>query len=151
MNILFVCTGNTCRSSMAEGIFRKLIEINSMENINVSSAGISAFEGDCANGKAVDVLAERGIDIANHRARQLTEEIIGQSNLILTMTGGHKSVILSAFPQYSDRVYTLKEYAQAEGNSDIADPYGLGYNDYARTADEIETYLKKIMDNIKTI
>lgn len=150
MNILFVCTGNTCRSSMAEGIFRKLLEMNNMGNINVSSAGISAFEGDSANEKAVDVMAEKGIDISDHRSRRLTEEIISKSDLVLTMTINHKNMILNALPQYSHRVYTLKEYAQAEGNPDIADPYGLGYNDYLRTAEEIEMYLKKIIDNIKT-
>ncbi|MDF2616822.1 MAG: protein tyrosine phosphatase, partial [Sedimentibacter sp.] len=98
MNILLVCTGNTCRSSMAEGIFKQMLIDLNIENINVSSAGLSAFEGDKANQKSIDVLKNKGIDISKHSARQLTGEIIKRSDLILTMTAAHKMSILNYAP-----------------------------------------------------
>lgn len=157
MNILFVCTGNTCRSSMAEGIFKYLINENNIENINVSSAGISAFEGEGANEKAIYTLNKKGIDILNHKARQLTKEIIESSDLILTMTSSHKSMILNAVPNLIDKVYTLKEFAyiinnEAHGKDlNIQDPFGLDYNFYEKTAEEIEEQLKKIIKNINKL
>lgn len=156
MNILFVCTGNTCRSSMAEGIFKHLLKDAGKDNINVSSAGINAFEGDDANEKAIYTLNKKGIDILNHKARLLTKKIINDSDLILTMTNSHKRVILNAAPEYSNKVYTLKEYAfiinneETEGkNLDIVDPFGLGYNVYEKVAEEIEENLKKIINNLE--
>lgn len=158
MNILFVCTGNTCRSSMAEGIFKYLLEKSDIENINVSSAGISAFEGEAANEKAINALIKKGIDIRGHKARQLTKEIIVESDLILTMTEGHKAMILNAATGCLDRVYTLKEFAgiingeNTKGrNLDIADPFGLDYNSYERSAEEIKEQLNKMIKNINAV
>lgn len=155
MNILFVCTGNTCRSSMAEGILKFLLKENNIENINVSSAGLSAFEGQRANEKAIDVLINKGIDIKTHRSRQLTEEIIKTSDLILTMTGSHKKLITNTLPEYSHKIYTLKEYAlkvnsesTENTNIDIDDPYGMDMKTYEETSNEITEQLIKI---IKTI
>ena len=156
MNILFVCTGNTCRSSMAEGIFKYMIKEKNIENIHVSSAGISTFEGESANEKAIRTLAGKGIDISNHRSRQLTKQIIFESDLILTMTLNHKKIIANTVPEHSDRVYTLKEFAliingeETEGkNLDIAYPFGLNYNVYEASAKEIEEKLNIIMSNIQ--
>ena len=152
MNILFVCTGNTCRSSMAEGIFKSMLKEMKIEGINVSSAGISAFEGEAANEKAIVTLNKKGIDIKNHRARQLTRKIINESDLVLTMTESHKKTILNLFPECTGKVYALKEYAcilsddeSAGENPDIADPYGFGCDVYEITAAEIEKQLKKII------
>jgi protein-tyrosine-phosphatase len=152
MNILFVCTGNTCRSSMAEGIFKSMLQEMNIENINVSSAGISAFEGDAANEKAIYTLNKKGIDIRNHRARQLTKKIINESDLILTMTNNHKNTILNVLPEYSHKVYTLKEYACIVNKEeapvkvlDIADPFGSDYNTYEKVSEEIEKQLNKII------
>ncbi|HHZ01170.1 MAG TPA: low molecular weight protein arginine phosphatase, partial [Tissierellia bacterium] len=69
MNILFVCTGNTCRSPMAEGLFKDMLRKNNIENIKVSSAGLSVFPGEHVNEKAIRALKEKGIDISSHRAR----------------------------------------------------------------------------------
>lgn len=158
MNILFVCTGNTCRSSMAEGIFKHLIIKLRIENICVSSAGISAFEGDEANEKAIYTLNKKGIDISNHKARQLSKDIINESDLILTMTKSHKRMILNALPELSHKVYTLKEYVfiineeETTGkNLDIDDPFGLDYNVYEKVAQEIEEQLIEIINNIDKI
>lgn len=154
MNILFVCTGNTCRSSMAEGIFKELLK-NIDENIHVSSAGISVYEGERANEKAIESLSKKNIDISSHKARQLTKEIIDESDLILTMTTNHKEIINYSVPEAKQKVYTLKEYAhlisdeKINGNNlDVADPYGMDYNVYELSMYEIEVELKKIINNI---
>ena len=155
MNILFVCTGNTCRSSMAEGVFKHLLQENSIKNIAVSSAGISAFDGDVANKNAISVLNNRGIDISSHSARQIDDAILNTSDLILTMTDSHKRILSKYAPEFLNKIFTLREFAYkisdeiSDGiNLDIDDPYGMDYNVYEMCMDEIETELKKIIKNV---
>lgn len=158
MNILFVCTGNTCRSSMAEGMFKEKLKNINENNIKVSSAGISAIEGQMANEKAIKVLKSKGIDISSHRAKQITKEMVNQSDLILTMTLSHKKLILEYFPNEINKVFTLKEYGQKindeksdRNNLDIADPYGMDYNVYKLSMMEIEAELDIIVKNINKL
>ena len=155
MNILFVCTGNTCRSSIAEGIFKEKLKTINEKNIKVSSAGISAVEGQPANEKSIKVLKSKGIDISLHRSKQLTDDMVNGSDLILTMTLSHKKIIKECFLNSINKVFTLKEYAQIisnekiyRNNLDIADPYGMDYNVYDQSMREIETELDKIVNNI---
>jgi len=155
MNILFVCTGNTCRSSMAEGIFKKKLKNISEKHMKVSSAGISAIEGQPANEKSIKVLETKGIDISPHRAKQLTSDMISQSDLILTMTEEHKKIIKTYFPNSINKIFTLKEYAQkinnekiSRNNLDIDDPYGMDYNMYNQSMEEIETQIDKIVNKL---
>ena len=107
---------------------------------------------------SIDTLKEKGIDILNHRARLLTRELIFSSDLVLTMTESHKKIILSAVPECSHKVFTLKEYALAANgeetagkNLDVADPFGLDYNVYEKVACEIEENLRKIINNIEKL
>lgn len=158
MNILFVCTGNTCRSSMAEGIFKEILKKTNNKTIHVSSSGINAFEGECANGKAINALKKKSIDISSHRAKQLDYDIINVSDLILTMTTEHKNILEHSVPEAAHKIYTLKEYAylisneKSNGNNlDIADPYGMDYNVYEQIMREIEAELQKIINNINKL
>jgi protein-tyrosine phosphatase len=141
---------------MAEGIFKQMLIDSNIENINVSSAGLSAFEGDRANQKSIDVLKKQGIDISKHRARQLTGDIINSSDLILTMTAAHKMSILNYAPQSKGKVFTLKEYARnAEGEEsskislDIHDPYGMDYGVYESVMKEIRIEIESIINKLK--
>lgn len=161
--ILFVCTGNTCRSSMAEGLFKYMLENKKdrVEDIKVISAGTSAWAGQNASPQAVEVLKEKGIDLRSHRSTLLTPELIQEADLILTMTYNHKAVVLHMCPEAEDKVFTLKEYvslqegklhrvdSNSEGISyDIKDPFGQSTEVYRQSAEEIEECLKILLEKI---
>lgn len=153
--ILFVCTGNTCRSCMAEAIFNKKIQDDEMlkNEYIASSAGIAAFSGECASFNAIDVLKrEWNIDINTHRARTLTKEIAKEADLILTMGRSHKEALLSALPELN--IFTLKEYiaetnANPNDSHDIADPFGLSNDVYKRCAIEINDAVEGLIIKLK--
>ncbi|MDE5414687.1 low molecular weight protein arginine phosphatase [Alkalihalobacterium chitinilyticum] len=138
--VLFVCTGNTCRSPMAEAILKQKIS----NEIEVQSAGIYAAPGSEASYQAIEVLKERGIT-SDHRSQQLSEELLDWATIVLTMTANHKQAIVTRFPELQDKVFTLKEFALGEDSftGDIADPFGGSVEQYRATADEIEKLLEK--------
>ena len=111
--ILFVCTGNTCRSTMARAIASGIIKEKGAEKkIKVISAGTSVIPDSKATDSAVNAMEERGLDVKKHTAKQLTPELIEKANLVLTMTRNHKQHVLTMVPDAQDKVFTLKEYVR---------------------------------------
>jgi glycine hydroxymethyltransferase len=144
--ILFVCTGNICRSPMAEGLFRALVEERG--DFAVASAGTSAGRGQTPSIEAVRVLrAEEGIDISRQRSQPVTEELVDQSDFIFTMTRDHRNLLELIFPASEGKVHVLREFES--GPLDVPDPIGQGREVYARCKDAIKRALPSVLKFIE--
>jgi len=144
--IVLVCTGNTCRSPMAEGLLkRRLADLGEMgQGMTVLSAGVAACEGAMASPQAVEVMASQGVDISNHRSRPLNDAIISRADLLLTLTRGHRAAILAAWPELESRVQTLR----IDGG-DIGDPVGGSVELYETCAQQIAAALDSWMPRLQ--
>lgn len=170
MKIAFVCTGNTCRSPIAEYYLKKLIEERGMEGIRVTSFGLGGFAGYEASLNSVKSMEELDIDISDHRSRTANPETLDQ-DLFLTMASGHRDVLRSHLREAL--VFTLKEFENLDeeelqriverkksgqtprvssessyGDFDIADPYGGSLEEYMSTRDEILSAIDASLNKI---
>lgn len=141
-NVLFVCTGNTCRSPMAEALLRHVI---SSDDIQVKSAGVFAIDGHQASPNAVEALKEKGIP-SNHLSSSLTNELAEWATIILTMTNQHKQSVIDLYPHVGRKTFTLSEYVSDQGDSsqDISDPFGGPLPLYRQTLSDLEKLIAKL-------
>ena len=144
--ILFVCTGNTCRSPMAEAMTVHRMPEAWKGAFAVSSAGTAACDGLKAASNAIKVLEEIGIDLSGHRTRSLTREMLEEADLVVALTGGHKEEILRRFSGSRGRVIVLGELEGRRGNPDIADPIGGDEEAYRVTREEISRLVPRLFD-----
>jgi protein-tyrosine-phosphatase len=147
MKILFVCTGNTCRSALAEGIARREAIDRGLIDFEVSSAGTSAWNGAPASDGGLLVALEHGVDLSGHRARQLTREIVEDQDVILVM-GPHHLERAEALGG-EGKSHLLTHYA-AHGSSDraVSDPFGGDLEVYRATYEELEREIRRVFDRI---
>jgi protein-tyrosine phosphatase len=174
--VLVVCTGNICRSPMAEGILRSLLAERGAQDVDVASAGVSGLEGYPAMPEAVEAMSEKGIDIASHVARRLDPEMVRSADLVLAMSTEHAEAAARMVPGASGRTFTLKELVKLlagepapgrldeavrtaalrrsarEGpdsaDMDVADPLGLGVQAYRATAWELGELCARLLDEV---
>jgi protein-tyrosine phosphatase len=138
MKLLFVCTGNTCRSPMAECIMKA-----KNTGWDIESAGISADDGHMASENAIRVMEEKGLDLTKFRSKMLTREAASEADLIITMTRSHADAILLSSADYADKVSTIYKFAHGE-QKDVTDPYGGDFHVYKKCADELTRLIDEI-------
>jgi len=143
--VLFVCTGNSCRSVMAEGLLKRRLKEKGRDEVEVLSAGIMMAGGLSATEETRELLKREGIDVSGHRSQRLTREMIKKSDLILAMERLHEEGILSLAPEVKNRVFLLKEFAKIDDdNLNIHDPIGRSVEFYARTFAVIQEAVERI-------
>ena len=138
-SVLFVCTGNTCRSPMAEGLFRKPVE--NRGDFEVMSAGVAAYPGDAANPETIKLLSSRGISLDGFSSQPVSPELVEQATHIFAMTSGHLEALENLFPDYTDKFFLACEFVDIPGRgvaSDVPDPIGRGRKAYEETAKTLD-------------
>jgi len=147
--VLFICTGNSCRSVMAKGLLEKKLKEKCRQNIEVLSAGTMMLPGLGATEETKELLGRDGIDVSNHRSQKVTKEIVKKSDIILVMEKLHEEKIVQLVPEAKFRVFLLKEFAKINDNNlDIADPIGKSIEFYTQTFSVIKEAIERISNII---
>ncbi len=146
-NVLLVCTGNICRSPLAEALLERALRDRAIAEVTVTSAGTGAWDGAPASEGAYLVGLERGLDLSGHRARLLTRELVEQADLILTMARHHRARVDELGGE--GRVFVLGEYAGREGNeAEVSDPFGGDLDVYRDTCAELEALVAAVVERL---
>jgi glycine hydroxymethyltransferase len=143
--VLFVCTGNICRSPMALGLFRRLV--GNRKDIEADAAGVHAVRGQPPSVHAIDVCRQRGVDISSFRSQPLTVTLIERATHIFAMTGSHLETIHLLFPQSAEKTFLLREFEEPGATlwRDLPDPIGMGREVYDECAESIEKALPSVL------
>lgn len=141
LHLVFVCTGNTCRSPMAESLLRSLLPENTAWEVH--SAGVAAANGAPASEFAVRAMKEKGLDLREHEAHQVDPKMLRHAHKVITMTQSHLDYLQMQFELPQDKGRTLGSYRDQPG--DIMDPFGGSLDTYRLTRDEIEQILLELV------
>jgi glycine hydroxymethyltransferase len=145
-NVLFVCTGNICRSPMAHGLFADLVR--GRRDIEVTSAGIGAVGGQPPSAHSVEVMAELGLDIRNIRSKPLMADLVRKADFIFVMTYGHLDSMLLLFPSAAEKTFLLREFETdlPVMEREVSDPIGQSRETYRECRDQIRSALPRLLD-----
>lgn len=145
--ILFVCSGNTCRSPLAEGLAKKILSDHKGKIAHISSAGTSAVDGFPASSLAVEIAKANSVDISGHKARLLNAAMIREADLIVAMASRHRDAVGSIDPSALDHTFLITDFCDDE-DGDILDPIGLGLELYKKTFRLIEKCIVQLGDKL---
>jgi protein-tyrosine-phosphatase len=149
--ITMVCTGNTCRSPMAEKLLQHAlgVEAEPLKSLKVVSAGISAFEGSGPSENSVKAMAKIKLSLDDHRSRMLNDKIVDSSFAIFCMTEAHREAVRSHFGNEHDHVYLLREFIPKNDEKEISDPIGQGLHAYEDCRDSMVESIPHIIKFLK--
>lgn len=152
--VLFVCSGNSCRSPMAEGLLKKKLYTKYGTKLEVHSAGTLGINGNPATLHAITAAREKGVDISNHVSKGVNQENISRADIIFALADHHQEFLDRYFPEYKENVFLLKAFnrrGRKARNLSIKDPIGESLTTYRRVINQIDEELERILPQLQKL